>query len=382
VHFDPVVPEEQPSQNPRLVDALIDTDRDDEDSAPPPRAREGLPPAFRMRHGRHYVEQVMGDAPIRTVREIALQDIETGAPGDTVDLQPLASSIRAMGVLEPLLVRQDGRRFVVISGVKRLLASRAAGLRTVPCLVHDVDDDMAGRIRAAVEVRPGPPVRAAEPEPTASNVDRAEPALAFIDALAPAIQACAGDPLRRSVLGDLAATELARVRLAAACAAAPSEQAALQRTAFEIAALLPELADAVRPEARLRGVRLEVVGPSAPFELTADRIAVATAATSILHAALALVPHGLAVHVQILGTVIRPAMVMHARLPSAEIDRATVARLFDDDLKPHPCGASGGAVMSATRRIARLHGGRADAQLDPSGALTLTLVIPKPLGAS
>lgn len=31
-----------------------------------PRSREGLPAAFKMRHGRHYVEQLMGDAPLRT----------------------------------------------------------------------------------------------------------------------------------------------------------------------------------------------------------------------------------------------------------------------------------------------------------------------------
>jgi hypothetical protein len=382
VHFDPVVPEHQPAQNPRLVDALIDTGREDEESAPPPRAREGLPPAFRMRHARHYVEQVMGDAPIRTVREIALHDIEPGTPSDVVDLQPLESSIRAIGVLEPLLVRPDGRRFLVISGVKRLLAARAAGLRTVPCLVHDVDDDMAGRIRAAVDVRPGPALRVADPEASAGSGASADPAMEFVEALAPAIQACAGDPLRRSVLGDLAAAELARTRLSAACAAAASEHGALQRTAFEIGGLLPEVVDAVRPEARLRGVRLEIAGPPAPFELTADLKSVAAAATAVVHAALALVPHGFAVHVDMLGTVIRPAMVLHVRLPFAEIDGATAARLFDADLKPHPCGVSAGVMMSAARRIARLHGGRADAHVDPSGALTLTLVIPEPISAS
>ena len=38
--------------------------RDTDDGEPP--RREGLPPAFRMRHGLHYVEQLMGDEPVQT----------------------------------------------------------------------------------------------------------------------------------------------------------------------------------------------------------------------------------------------------------------------------------------------------------------------------
>ncbi|MBW8896303.1 MAG: hypothetical protein JF613_08995, partial [Acidobacteria bacterium] len=41
-------------------------DPDDFADVPKPRGREGLPKAFRMRHASHYVEQLMGEAPIQS----------------------------------------------------------------------------------------------------------------------------------------------------------------------------------------------------------------------------------------------------------------------------------------------------------------------------
>ena len=39
-------------------------------------SREGLPPAYRMRHAPHYVEQLMGDTPLQTVRQISIEEID------------------------------------------------------------------------------------------------------------------------------------------------------------------------------------------------------------------------------------------------------------------------------------------------------------------
>jgi len=54
----------------------------------------------------------------------------------TSGLEELAASIRAQGVLQPLLVTPQG---VVVAGHRRLAAARLAGLETVPVLVHDLD---------------------------------------------------------------------------------------------------------------------------------------------------------------------------------------------------------------------------------------------------
>lgn len=56
-------------------------------------------------------------------------------------LEQLATSIKADGVLQPLLVRRAGDRFELIVGERRLKASKLAGLATVPAVVRDIDPD-------------------------------------------------------------------------------------------------------------------------------------------------------------------------------------------------------------------------------------------------
>ena len=101
----------------RLLDesrarAIDDEDEeDDEDSEPPP-AREGLPARFRMRHTPHYVDELLGDAPLRTVREIPVSEIESPSD-DRAELDDLERSIRRLGVIEPLLVASGPPRRVL-----------------------------------------------------------------------------------------------------------------------------------------------------------------------------------------------------------------------------------------------------------------------------
>lgn len=56
------------------------------------------------------------------------------------ELQGLAASIAANGILQPLCVRPAGEYFELISGERRLRAAKLAGLRSVPCLICDADD--------------------------------------------------------------------------------------------------------------------------------------------------------------------------------------------------------------------------------------------------
>ena len=53
----------------------------------------------------------------------------------------LAESVRAAGVLQPVVVRRRGEGgFELIAGERRWRAARAAGLPTVPAIVRDADD--------------------------------------------------------------------------------------------------------------------------------------------------------------------------------------------------------------------------------------------------
>jgi len=59
-------------------------------------------------------------------------------------LEDLASSIRAQGVIQPIVVRQvDENKYEIIAGERRWRASQLAHLDEVPCLVKDVPDEAA-----------------------------------------------------------------------------------------------------------------------------------------------------------------------------------------------------------------------------------------------
>ena len=60
---------------------------------------------------------------------------------DPVPLQELADSIRAQGMIQPIVVRPVGRdRYEIIAGERRWRAAQLASLREVPVVVRDVDD--------------------------------------------------------------------------------------------------------------------------------------------------------------------------------------------------------------------------------------------------
>ena len=52
-------------------------------------------------------------------------------------LEELAASIRAKGVVQPILVRKEGGRFRIIAGERRWRAAQLAGLREVPAIVRE-----------------------------------------------------------------------------------------------------------------------------------------------------------------------------------------------------------------------------------------------------
>jgi ParB family chromosome partitioning protein len=61
--------------------------------------------------------------------------------------QELASSIKEMGVLEPLIVRKNNKRIEIIAGSSRFRASKIAGLDSVPCIIVKSDDSFAEKIK-------------------------------------------------------------------------------------------------------------------------------------------------------------------------------------------------------------------------------------------
>jgi ParB family transcriptional regulator, chromosome partitioning protein len=63
---------------------------------------------------------------------------------DETALKELAASIKAQGVIQPILVRPvGGERHEIIAGERRWRAARIAGLSTVPVLIRNVSDNAA-----------------------------------------------------------------------------------------------------------------------------------------------------------------------------------------------------------------------------------------------
>jgi ParB family chromosome partitioning protein len=59
-------------------------------------------------------------------------------------LQELAESIKAQGLVQPVVVRQiDGGEYELIAGERRWRASQIAGLHTIPAIIRDIPDQAA-----------------------------------------------------------------------------------------------------------------------------------------------------------------------------------------------------------------------------------------------
>ena len=83
------------------------------------------------------------------LREIAVSQLSPGkyqprTRMDQASLDDLAQSIRARGIVQPILVREIGPgKFEIVAGERRWRAAQIAELATVPALVRDIPDEQA-----------------------------------------------------------------------------------------------------------------------------------------------------------------------------------------------------------------------------------------------
>jgi ParB family chromosome partitioning protein len=99
---------------------------------------------------------LLSDSPIETSSseseeeiisfEISLDLIETNpfqprTQFDTEALNELKDSIQVQGVIQPIAVRKIGDKYQLISGERRLKASKLAGFKTIPAYVREATDN-------------------------------------------------------------------------------------------------------------------------------------------------------------------------------------------------------------------------------------------------
>ena len=114
-------------------------------------SKRGLPTGLQMRHDAHYVEELAQHRPTPIGRMISLDKLDPNPDQPRVeigDLEELTMSIKEKGVLEPLLVKPSGLggRWMIIAGERRWRAAREAGVRELPCIEMDVDDQAIAEI--------------------------------------------------------------------------------------------------------------------------------------------------------------------------------------------------------------------------------------------
>ena len=83
--------------------------------------------------------------PMSEMIEIKISDIvpnptQPRTEFDEEALEELADSIRQLGLIQPITVKRDGEKYIIISGERRWRASEKAGLESVPAYIREVDD--------------------------------------------------------------------------------------------------------------------------------------------------------------------------------------------------------------------------------------------------
>ena len=80
------------------------------------------------------------------VAEVAIDAIDPNPAQPRTHFQPerleeLAQSIRANGIIQPLIVRRTGERYELVAGERRWRAARIAGLANVPVVIQEFAED-------------------------------------------------------------------------------------------------------------------------------------------------------------------------------------------------------------------------------------------------
>lgn len=104
------------------------------------------------------IDELLGVVNEESAMEIEISQIHSfqDHPFKVIDdekMQELVESIRANGVLTPVLLRPDERNgYEMVSGHRRMYASQLLGLTSIPAIVREMSRDLLLFAGVAVEV--------------------------------------------------------------------------------------------------------------------------------------------------------------------------------------------------------------------------------------
>lgn len=92
-----------------------------------------------------FEKEVVASTPEADIKMIPIEEIRSNPYQprmhfDEIALQELADSIKEHGVFEPIIVKKSIKGYELVAGERRTKASALAGLKEVPAIVKDFDD--------------------------------------------------------------------------------------------------------------------------------------------------------------------------------------------------------------------------------------------------
>jgi len=337
--------------------------------------REGLPRTYRMRADRHYVDQLSSRSAGHPVRIIPLEQFAALDPLRETDLGPLLQSVRALGIVHPLLVRRAGSAYTVVAGRKRLAAAQILRLPAVPCLVHDVDDAEASAMARADNLALGGDADRADTTALDAAVRRA------IAEHLTTVRLCAnvlsGDgPMKRSAL-DLSAAHTWRASRLLDALELIANRPALPTRDRPLPALVDEVVSGFATEARMSGftVRAEFGGGASSAGINGHDII--GGLSGALMAVIPLVESAAdGVIVLSIASASDGATVFHITPGPAPVPTGLARRFFDEISHDRPGGWPAAAGALAAKAFAERHRGSASFDVAADGRGSIRIRVP------
>lgn len=87
----------------------------------------------------------------KRVLSLSVYDIDTNPdqPRKSFDeekLEELAASLKQHGIVQPLIVKKKDDRYIIVAGERRFRAARLAGIKTVPCILSEANEEQLQEI--------------------------------------------------------------------------------------------------------------------------------------------------------------------------------------------------------------------------------------------
>lgn len=210
-----------------------------------------------MRADAHYVDALMSHSRAGSDQLVAINAIEP--PGEINDesIEALVTSVRRHGVLQPIIVQKRKGRHRLIAGRRRLAAAIEAGLREIPCVVHEVGHEEAKALAEAANLRAAETSAAAPLVNTDASGALLEQSLATLMACSTAL-ASVSSTLARGGVTELIRAEAWRAASLALAGRLMRQELFAARTSLSLARFLDGVVDSFGPEFRVRNVDVEV----------------------------------------------------------------------------------------------------------------------------